>query len=202
MLKDITFYGFVTLFFLNSYLNANVITSNNMNWDNVITFEEIILEQNEPLTNQYSSFGVTFESGNDFPQYFYLSSGTNWGGIIDGHIYDDHGGGGQTTIQIHYSQPVTSSGFNFRSSTGNIHISTYLSGNIVESNVFDTFLSWEPLPEYFVGFNNSLFDTISILIPNGVGMNLDNLSFNPIPEPLTLSILGLGGLVMLRRRKI
>ena len=172
---------------------------------NVITFEEIVLAGNTPMSNQYAGLGVTFGAG-----LFYDGNGTNSGGAfpnMSGHAlanFDFLDGPFTTLFSIKFVDPVSAAAFAMVTNPGTSAFSAALLGGI-EIESFTASTSTGSSTNFF-GFEGFVFDEIRVS-PGGSNnaMVLDNIQFNlaAVPEPATLAIFGLAlvGLGHARRRK-
>ena len=202
MLRRLTFTFMVAALLSGSSTNGTPFFGDPGDWGTVITFDEYILSLNEVVTDQYASLGVTFSSEPLYEdpithygewKYFYLQEDTNWA-ERGGQLFEPYGygwAGSPTTLWIDFTAPVAAVGFNIRSNAGDLLISTYLSGSFVESKSFP-FPKTDPLPRGFIGFSGSVFDSISLYIPEDSGMNFDNLSFTYVPAPSAVVLGSIG----------
>lgn len=107
-----------------------------------------------------------------------------------------------TMIHLLLPSAVRAFGADFTST----HNSFYGNGLVLQINGADYYFN-QILPDSdgtgFLGFVTTFdFSTVTLLAPeNNETFGLDNVSF-PVPEPATFILLGLGGLVLRKRRKI
>jgi hypothetical protein len=168
----------------------------------VITFDEVVLPPDTLLTNQYSSYGITF-NGAIYDPY---APPSNNGPNVNGNVFGNFIPSTSTLFPLStlsFATPVTEASLALYSQPGITTISTYLSGSFVESHGFSTDLS---STNNYYGFNNSLFDSMTISVASSDrGFIADNVQFSEaVPEPgvvATLAGLGCFSAAMLRLRK-
>lgn len=187
---------------LSSTADATSLISNPGVWEQTVTFDGVPLSNNQPVTNEFSSKGVTFGPG---LQWFHLSSGENWAGATGSILFEGFGDEYFPTLSISFAALVSSAGFNFRAgdATRNpVMLFTALRDGIeVDSFSANVTTSQVALPEQFFGFTGVVFNQITIDMVNPVpgppccGANIDNVSFNvasPVPEPETAAMMIIG----------
>jgi hypothetical protein len=169
----------------------------------MITFDEFVFAANTPITNEYSSLGVTFS-----PNLFYDSQ---LGDLpnISGHRL----GNFTSTVTVNpffisFLTVQDQAAFAMVTNPGTSTFTALLGGTEVES--FSVSTDASSTTNYF-GFMGVSFDTIRVNVGAGGGaMLLDNLQFgsatiSAIPEPSSLTLFGIGacvlGLGVARRRR-
>jgi hypothetical protein len=156
-----------------------------------ITFSEIVLPPETPVTNQYASFGVTFSPNlfyNTQPIFFPTESLANF----------DFNGNVNNPVAMMFSQVQTAAAFALQTNPGDSTFTARLGGSVVESFTAPTTLSILPdtsQASNFYGFTNIAFDEIDIL-SNTTYFQMDNLQLGntvaPVPEPGSLAIVLIG----------
>ena len=199
-----------------SITQATEILDNYIAWDNVITFRELPLQNNQHVSDEFESLGIVLSSN---LRWFQDSDNDiAWHGIETAHVFESYGNP-FSTILIEFTAPVTAAGFNLRAGDGDssadMIVTAFLNDTLVESFSRNFFAGQDPEPVQFTGFDNILFDSISINMiveqtgPPCCGANIDNVSFNllerSVPEPSTLALMVIGlagvGVASRRRRK-
>jgi hypothetical protein len=159
-----------------------------------LTFSEVALASDTPLTTQFAAFGETFAGVFYDPQpgiFPTVSAGNFDGtGTID------------SPFSVFFTSPVTAAALQFVSNPGTSTFTARLGGTTVESFSAATSVA-TPFP--FYGFQGITFDEILI---NAGGSNnaalIDNIqtgSSAAVPEPTTLLLLGSGAFVAWRHRR-
>ena len=168
--------------------------------DFVITFDELGNLQSQVITNQFTTFGVTVTGAwwDNANLGQAGSTGFAGGDLVTGTV------GGQlsaTTIVLSFGSLVTGAAFAAVDQGGSFTVSSFVGGTggtLVET--FNTAIPTNP-GIGFLGFQNSLFDTISITPAGSSLLSIDTLQVAAVPEPATLLLLGTGlGAVAARRR--
>jgi hypothetical protein len=164
-----------------------------------LTFSEVSLPSESPVTDEYAGFGVTFSPGLFYdtqPIFFPTASLANF----------DLSGTVNNPVSILFSQDLTEVAFALQTNLGITTFTALLDSIVVESFTADTTLSVLPdtsQASNFYGFTNITLDEIRIS-PDTPYFQVDNLqvSVSSIPEPGTLCLLGLGfaGIFLSRRR--
>lgn len=170
-----------------------------------ITFSEVVLPPETPVTNQFAAFGATFAPNlfyNTQPLFFPTESLANF----------DSFGNTNNPASILFTQDVTAAAVAVQTNTGTTTFTALLNGSVVETFTAPTTLSLLPdtsQASNFYGFTNITFNELQILSDTGF-FQIDNLQFTAptagaIPEPGTLALLGTGVLplvgIMARRRR-
>ena len=150
-----------------------------------ITFDEIILTNGTPITDQYSSLGITFSGG-----LLYNPGTANMSDDIIGFEGRRLANFYPVTpiFSIFFSDPVAEAVLGVLA-PDTASFTALLSGEVVES-----FQNTRPVQtQGFYGFDAIVFDEIRV---NAAGISgfalLDNIQFTTIPEPSTGALLGLG----------
>jgi hypothetical protein len=175
--------------------------------DVTIRFDELALASGTFVDDEYAAFGITFTPG----VVQYNAVGSPFAGISGGYV-GNFGTPAPPPIMdpfsIHFSSPVSAAAFALATniSTGPADFTTfapYLNGVLVAGPA--TAYVHNSLAAFaFIGFEGAIFDEIRLNIQGNGAMILDNFQFNRVPEPATLSLLGMATLGMLaraRRRK-
>jgi hypothetical protein len=166
-----------------------------------LTFSEVSLPSESPVTDEYAGFGVTFSPGlfyNTQPDFFPTESLANFVSVFGGQV--------NNPVSILFSQDLTEVAFALQTNLGITTFTALLDSIVVESFTAETTLSVLPdtsQASNFYGFTNITLDEIRIS-PDTPYFQVDNLqvSVSSIPEPGTLCLLGLGfaGIFLSRRR--
>lgn len=161
-----------------------------------ITFTEVVLPTDTPLTNQYSGLGVTFNG-----LYYNAPNASSLTPPTAANFQT----GGANTISpflISFNQPLTGAAFRMQTNPGTSLFEALLNNVVVESFMAPTTF---PSNNDFFGFQAIVFDQIRVT-PGGSGNRavIDNIQLgSAIPEPATLAVFGLmavGGAFGVRRR--
>ncbi|MGH8615384.1 MAG: PEP-CTERM sorting domain-containing protein [Gammaproteobacteria bacterium] len=167
--------------------------------DVTITWNEVVLRQASPITNEYAAFGIAFAPNTVFyntqPGFF----------PTDPHAanfdFADH----QSVLtSMFFTGPVIAAAFNFITNPGTTMFTALLSNSLIETFNAATDLSGTTLT-HFYGFNGIIFDEIQFLAPGNNAFEIDNVQIQraAVPEPATLMLFGAGliGLGFTRRRR-
>ncbi|WP_414575621.1 PEP-CTERM sorting domain-containing protein [Anabaena sp. CCY 9402-a] len=167
---------------------------------NVINFDELGNLQNQVITNQFASYGVTFSNNFLWDNATFGQSGSI--GFSGGAIRSPFPG---TSRVISFLNPVTDAAFAAVDQNAALTVKAWLGG--VNGTLVETFTRSIPFNpgSGFIGFKDILFDTIELNINSGI--SIDTLQFNPappnpVPEPITILGLGIGsvGMAVLKRK--
>ena len=148
-----------------------------------ITFSEFVFPSLTPITDQYSSLGVTFSPGMFYdPQPGFFPTASL--GDFDFSVTNN-------PVSILFAQDQTGAAFAMLTNPGTSTFEALLSGVPVESFSAATTTTD---PSSFYGFEGIVFDEITITAGGSNGaLLIDNLETSTaVPEPATLSLLGLG----------
>jgi hypothetical protein len=171
--------------------------------DQTISFTEIALADDTPLTNEYSALGVTFSG------FFYNGcpvcvTAPPTGSKPDiGNFAGSNTDAFNTNLALTFAAPQDGVAFNFASNFAPFTFSAFLGGSLVEQftvNVGDPNINgvngWG-----WYGFTGITFDSITIAA--GQAMLLDDLQTQAsIPEPSSFLLGGLGCAVFFARSRI
>ena len=168
-----------------------------------ITFDEIVVPQNTVVDIQYAGLGVTFTTG-----LRYDTQGAVAFPGITGHYLGNNDGVNLSSIvnpfSIFFGPAVTAAAFGMATNPTTTLFEALLGGSLVES--FSVATTFDNAAQSFYGFTGIMFDEIKITA-RGTGVEtaalIDNIQFNPVPEPSTIFLFGSGlaGLVAWRVRK-
>jgi hypothetical protein len=166
--------------------------------DITLTFSEVSVPANTLITDQYSSFGVTFTNTVSNPQdgFFPRDFAGNFGGGLSA----------VSSVTISFSNAVDSAAVELLTNSGTSSFAAYLGSDLVGSGSAST----STVLGHYLGFTGGLFDRF-VISAGGFNnaMLFDNLQFSaavaetPVPAalPLFASALGLGGLFGYRRKR-
>lgn len=178
--------------------SASIIDSSSTTLDNAevsLGFNELVLSNGETITNQYSSFGVSFS-----PQLSFLntvSSRPNFSGAA--LVNFGFSGGKFTTFDpfsLLFTNTISEAAFAFTTNGGSTTFEALLNNSVVESFTSNTNLS----AQNFYGFENIAFNEIRVIsnsFPRTAA--LDNLSFSTaavVAEPTIITLFATGMLLM------
>lgn len=167
-----------------------------------ITFSEVLLADGTPLTNQYSSLGVTFTNLfynatiGGFPN-INPPAATNFANNGNGNIINP--------LLISFTQLQSQAAFSVVTNPGSSNFEALLNNIVIDSFTSATDTS---NANNFYGFTGVTFDAIRITAGgiNGAAA-IDNIQFNSastptaVPEPFTIIGTIIGGTAVLRMRK-
>jgi hypothetical protein len=163
-----------------------------------ISFDEIVLADGDPLTNQFAGFGVTFSG------LAYSTNPFTLGDLAPPAARQVGAG----PVSIFFTSPQTDVALAFVSNPANTMMTALLNGVVVDSfveptNAFDA--------NIFYGFTGlSAFNELRIqLLSPDPSVLIDNIQFGTavpldptaVPEPATLSLISLGLAGVYARRR-
>ena len=163
-----------------------------------LDFDEIAMPQSTVIDTQYAGYGVSFSPHVWFENH---RGALGW----DDHNIANFLTGTSTanpTVEFRFSTEVSGAAFEWASNTGSrFLLEALLGGGVVESLLHDQATC---CGAQVLGFEDVRFDTLRV--SHQAGSNLfiaDRLTWEPVPEPSTglLTGLGLGGLAVLRRSR-
>ena len=163
-----------------------------------IFFNEVILPDNTPLTNEYAGLGVSSFSGFFFNPCTTCVQTPPSGSDPDIGNFANNNTSIFTGLQaIEFTSALNGAAFQFASNGGPFTFTALLGGTIVEQFTGNG-NAWG-----YYGFSNVTLDEIQILSPSA--MLIDNLQLGsavavPVPAPLALLGIGLLGLAASRRK--
>ncbi len=167
--------------------------------DVALGFDEIALNTNDVVTDQYGAFGVSFS-----PNLVYYANPADYPNFSDPAL-----GNFSPTVNpffIDFASNVTAATFAMVSNAGVSTFTALLDG--VEVMQFSAGTDTTQTENFF-GFTDSLFDQIRIDVGSNGVMFMDNLAFNvadtpspvPLPAGLPLMLGALAGLAWLGRHR-
>ena len=176
---------------------ASIITTNDGIWTSIIGFENMPHTGFGKITGEeYAGQGVHFSSN----YIAYNSPAGNgsitWMGITGAHIGEAYGThpitNTPTDMWIAFDYLVSKAGFNWRSNA-DVNFSIYNNDFLLDTfTVLAPGTSQVSTPRSFIGFTDDVFNKILFNMPDGYGMNLDNLSIQTIPAPPSVLLLLVG----------
>ncbi len=169
----------------------------------LVDFEDLLAN---PITTQYAPLGVTFSGG----LHSELAFGPipQWGVIA---ATNSDGAGGGSPITMSFSSPLKAFGFQIITldpAVTTLNISTLLNG--VSNGSSQVVINTSSEVKFFGLLSNpvnELFDTIVIetLLPPDPGVPsafvFDNLQFEAVPEPASMTLLGAGAMGLIARAR-
>jgi hypothetical protein len=168
--------------------------------DRVITFSEVLLADDTPVTNQFAALGLTVS-----PALAYNSQGPiTLPGISGDYLGNNNSNPIANPFSLRFSAPVTGAVFGLATNPAITTFTAYLNGVEVESFVAATTFNE---PEAFIGFVDILFNEILVSVGGGDGAALiDNVQYefervDTVPEPPAGFLLAAGIAAMVLRRK-
>ncbi len=148
--------------------------------DTLLTFDEIVLPENSPLTIEYNGFGVTFSGLNYDPSLFAGPWAPDGTAPFLGNLTDD--ADQFTDWSVTFNTTLSEAAFTLTAGSGNQTLTALLNGTPVES--FSFFFGTASDSGYF-GFEGIAFDEIQMTA--GSGVFIDNLQFSSVipslPQP-------------------
>jgi PEP-CTERM motif len=164
-----------------------------------ITFDEVVLSQYTPVTNQFAAFGVSFS-----PAIYYSPPQIGYPNIVGNAVGNwDASAAAQSSVTLAFTNLQTAAAFALVSNDTSYTLTALLGGSTVES--FST--SVGASANDFYGFSGVAFDSIRVTSNNNDFFLIDNVQFgavSAVPEPSTWAMLILGfagvGYMAYRRR--
>lgn len=170
--------------------------------DTLITFGEIVLTDNQAVTDEYESLGVTFS-----PNLYYQSSGVSPRPNFELPALSNFGEGDlRNPFSIQFVRDVNAASFTLTTGPGRTTTFNALRDGVIVATFSAATNPTDDTNIY--GFFGLVFDEIQILVGQANSNNfvvIDNLAFSevPLPAALPLFIAGLAGLGFAgRRRKV
>lgn len=167
-----------------------------------ITFGEVALAANTPLTNQFAAQGVTFSGGAYYTPQPYNTA--NFSGANVGNFPSN--GTQNSSITLSFGALQNAAAFNMASNTTSYTFSALLGGTAVQN--FTSTVGSSSIGKFY-GFSAINFDAIRITSNSNDFFLIDNLQLSStaaVPEPATWAMLMLGfgalGYGMRRRPKV
>ena len=154
----------------------------------VITFDELGNLQDQVITNQFASFGATFQNfGWDNGSFGQLgSTGFSGGDLVNGFAPFPTA----EPMAISFITPVTAAAFAAVDQRGTFTLNAYLGGT--SGTLIDSFnITIPSIPGAgFIGFANEEFDTIQITPVGQSAISIDTLQLEAVPEPTSIVLAG------------
>jgi hypothetical protein len=154
--------------------------------DTTITFDEVVLENGTPLTDQYSAFGVEFDGA------WYNPVGISRDCCTAANFQAPDGPKTfENPFSILFNSNVSAVSFSLATNPGTSKFEALLDGTVVESMSVTT-----AAPASFYGFSDIVFDALRTTAPldTNKAARFDTISYRlvTVPEPATLLLLALG----------
>jgi hypothetical protein len=162
-----------------------------------ITFSEVTPAPNTVITTQYQSYGVTFSPNVYYAPIYNQNFGTpniDPTASVGNFIQNEPT---LPTFSILFNIPVTSASFAVLSQPGTFQITPMLNGVALDNAQTFTGGLAANFNNNFVGVASLGGITFNQLLISNVNTSdnafvLDNLSFNPVPEPTSISLIASG----------
>ena len=159
-----------------------------------ITFDEVVLPFQTVITNQYSSYGVSFS-----PYAVYEASEVGNLGGLQGHYVGNFfpGGSALQVESIVFSAPVSGATFALFTQSGTTSFKAYFQNNLVEEMTVSTGTGglFTGTNGKYYGFENITFDRIDFQVTSSDHASIfDTIQFQTVPEPSSFALVGLGGI--------
>jgi hypothetical protein len=176
---------------LGSQINASTTGLSNPAF--TITFDEVAVTQNDPVTNQFADLGATFSAGTFFDPQPGFFANPSLGNFING-------GNPVSPIFINFTEVQTGAAFALVTSGGTTTVFTALLNGVP----VDSFSAITGTQTAFYGFAGESFDSIEFA-PGGNPALFSNLQLSvapSAPEPASIFLFGTGcGAFVLRLKR-
>lgn len=139
-----------------------------------ITFDELIFSQGTEITDQYASFGVTFES-----LVYYDSQGDASFPGVETHYVGNNSTPRINPFSILFTSPQTAAAFGIATNPATTAFTAKLNGVIVES--YQSSTDYDDASISFQGFEGILFDEIEITVGGDEQALIDNVQMGNAP---------------------
>ena len=139
-----------------------------------LTFDETVFTQGTAITDQFSSFGVTFS-----PNMYYDSQGPFSGPSVETHYVGNNVSGLVNPFSIFFTSPQSAVAFGIATNSATTTFTAKLNGVIVESYQSPTYYNDASIS--FQGFQGILFDEIEVLVGGDQQALIDNIQLGQAP---------------------
>lgn len=157
-----------------------------------ITFDEVVLQKHQVITNEYAAYGLLF-SGPAYYSSYYGGSFEIPGEAVNGAHVSNAGNQlyGSGPLTLGFVKPVTGAvvGINAAWIPTTFIVEALLAGVPVEQ--FEVSFSWVPTYEFYLGFTGSLFDSLRITNTSSYAeIIIDHVQINEVPLPAGVILFG------------